>query len=251
MSSIPPPPPPPMSPPPGFIVYGATDAHSGSIQGIRKIAKAIVVLLWIYLPLQILGVFDLVRLSRQAQRLLDREISEQAFKDSTRVSVGAGAALLIIPIAVLTMIWMYRMAANLRLLGRPGQTWVPGWGIGAWFVPPCVVYAVPWLMFKELWRGSDPDLVRGDPAWKQGRVPPIITWWWVLYGLLPIFALSSNGQFVSQLRSDKTTRDLAQRNHDYTGSSVVFQVLAMAATVVYLLLVRRLSARHMQATGEA
>jgi hypothetical protein len=246
-----PPPPPPMSPPPGFIAYGATDAHSGSIQGIRRIAKAMVVLLWIYLPLQLLGVFNLLRLSSQAQKYLDGTISEQSFKDSTMVGAAGGSVLLVIPIAVLTMIWMYRMSANLRVLGRPGQTWVPGWGIGGWFVPPCVVYAVPWLMFKELWRGSDPDLVRGDPAWKQGRVPQIITWWWVLYGLLPIFALSSNGQFVSQLRSDKTTRDLAKRYHDLTASSVVFSVLAMAATVVYLVLVRRLSARHMKAIDEA
>jgi hypothetical protein len=240
-----------MSPPPGYVAYGTTDARSGSIQGIRRIAKAMVVLLWIYLPLQLLGVFDLLRLASQAQKYLDGSISEQRFKDSTTVGIGAGSVLLVIPIAVLTMIWMYRMSANLRVLGRPGQTWVPGWGIGSWFVPPCVVYAVPWLMFKELWRGSDPGLVRGDPAWKQGRVPSIITWWWVLYGLLPIFALSSNGQFVSQLRSDKTTRDLAKRYHDLTASSVVFSVLAMAATVVYLVLVRRLSARHMKAIDEA
>ena len=240
-----------MSPPPGYVVSGATDAHSGSIQGIRRITKAMVVLLWIYLPLQLLGVFDLLRLAGQAQKYLDGAISEQRFKDSTTVGVGAGALLLVVPIAVLTMIWMYRMSANLRALGRPGQTWVPGWGIGAWFVPPCAVYAVPWLMFKELWRGSDPDLVRGDPAWKKGRVPPIITWWWVLYGLLPIFALSSDGQFVGALRSDKSTRAVAQRTHDYVASGIVFQVLSMTATVVYLVLVRRLSARHMTAINEA
>ena len=240
-----------MSPPPGYIAFGAADARSGSIQAIRRIAKAMVVLLWIYLPLQLLSIFDLLRVSSQATKYLDRTISEQSFKDSTNVSVSAGAVLLVIPIAVLTMIWMYRMSSNLRVLGRPGQTWVPGWGIGAWFVPPCVVYAVPWLMFKELWRGSDPDLERGDPRWKQGRVPPIITWWWVLYGLLPIFSLGSNGQFISDLRSDQTTRDRAQRYHDYTGSSVVFVVLAMASTVVFLVLVRQLSARHMKATDEA
>jgi hypothetical protein len=240
-----------MTPPPGYIAYGATDARSGSLRGIRRIAKAMVVLLWIYLPLQLLSIFDLLRLSSEAQKYLDRTISEQSFKDSTKVSAGAGAVLLVIPIAVLTMIWMYRMASNLRVLGRPGQTWVPGWGIGAWFVPPCVVYAVPWLMFKELWRGSDPDLVRGDPAWKHGRVTPLITWWWVLYGLLPIFSLTSNGQFISEVRSDKTTDDLARRYHDYTASSVGFALMAMVATVVYLVLVRRLSARHMKATEEA
>jgi Domain of unknown function (DUF4328) len=239
-----------MSPPPGYVAYGSTDAASGAFQGVRRISKAMVVLLWIYLPLQLLGILELARLSRQANRFLDGSISEQSFKDSTRAGVGLGGALMVVPIAVLTMIWMYRMSANLRKLGRPGQTWVPGWGIGGWFVPPCAVYAVPWLMFKELWKGSDPAIGQGAANWKQGRVPPLITVWWVLYGLIPIFSIGTNSQFVREINSNDTTRELAQRYHDYAGRSFVFAVLGIAATVVYLMLVRQLSSRHMQATRE-
>jgi hypothetical protein len=210
-----------------------------------------VILLWIYLPLQALEILELLRLSNQASKLLDGSITEQSFKDSTRAGVGLGGALMVVPIAVLTMIWMYRMSANLRKLGRPGQTWAPGWGVGAWFVPPFVVYAVPWLMFKELWKGSDPELGQGDPAWKQGRVPPLISVWWVLYGLIPVLSISSNGQFVNQIRTDDTTRQIAQRYHDYAASSFIFAALGIAATAVYLVLVRRLSSRHMLATREA
>jgi hypothetical protein len=216
------------------------------------VSKAIVVLLWIALPLQLLGVVDVLRLSRQAKKLLDGSISEQSFKDSTRAGFSLGVVLMAVPIAVLTIIWMFRMASNLRQLGRVGQTWVPGWAIGAWFVPPCVVYAVPWLMFKELWRGSDPAVAPGDPDWKKGKVPPLITLWWVLYGLVPILSFSSNANFINDVRSDTiTTRELARRYRDYAPSSVVYAVIAMAATVVYLQLVRGLTSRHMQATREA
>jgi hypothetical protein len=106
-------------------------------------------------------------------------------------------------------------------------------------------------MFKELWRGSDPDIAPGDPNWKRVPVRPVITIWWVLYGLVPIFSFSSNVQFVSDTRSDTiTTVELASRYHDFVGPSVVFAVLGMAATVTYLLLVRELSSRHMRSTRE-
>ena len=71
-----------------------------------------------------------------------------------RRTLGSLVGLLVIPIAVLTIIWMFRMAGNLRQLGRTGATWAPGWAIGGWFCPPCAIYAIPWLMFRELWRGS-------------------------------------------------------------------------------------------------
>ena len=55
------------------------------------------------------------------------------------------------------MIWMFKMAKNVRALGRQGLRYAPGWAIGGWFVPPCVLYVVPWLMFRELWKASDPE----------------------------------------------------------------------------------------------
>ena len=54
------------------------------------------------------------------------------------------------------MIWMYRMAANHRALQRNG-TWAPGWAIGGWFLPPGGLYIIPFLMFRELWKASDPN----------------------------------------------------------------------------------------------
>lgn len=239
-----------MSPPPGYVGYGEPGAYAG-YQGIRSISRAMVVLLWIYLPLQLLTVFDEFRLRREARRFLDGTISEQSFRDAVKVTASSIVGVMIVPIAVLTMMWMFRMASNLRKLGRPNQTWAPGWGIGAWFVPPCVIYAVPWLMFKELWKGSDPAVAPGDPSWKNGRVSPLVTWWWVLYGLIATVGSLVNLGNIQDIRSGETIRRRAERLNDAIAASVVFTLIGMVATVVYILLVRQLSQRHMQATRES
>jgi Domain of unknown function (DUF4328) len=240
-----------MSPPPGFVAYGGPGAFSGQFQGVGRIAKAIVVLLWVWLPLQLLAIFDQVRLSREAEKFLDRTITEDEFRDTVSVNPSSIIGLVVIPIAVLTMIWMFRMAANLRKLGRTGQTWAPGWGIAAWFVPPCIVYAVPWLMFKELWKGSDPAIAPGDPHWKQGQVAPLITVWWVLYGLVPLLGFFSAAGIAGQLRAGMTMRSLAERFRDFGAINIAFTVVGMVTTLVYMRLVRDLTARHMQSTREA
>lgn len=250
MSSTPPPPPPPppMSPPPGFVAYGGPGSFSG-FQGIRSVSRAMVILLWIYLPLQILTVVDQVRLHSKARQFLDNEISETKFEDAVERSPSAVVGLLVVPIAVLTMIWMFRMAANVRKLGRPGQTWVPGWAIGGWFLPPCAVYAIPWLMFRELWKASDPDSPTGDPSWKQRGVAPIINLWWVAYGLIPLLGFFSAAGVARQLQSG-STESLAERLRDYGWLNIAFTIVGMIATVVYIQLVKQLSSRHMQTTHE-
>lgn len=250
MSSSPPPPPPPVSPPPGYVSYGGQDAVAGAFQRIRSLSKALMILLWIYLPLQVVAIFDQLRLRREAKKFLDGVISEQKFRDTLSVNPSSIVGLVIIPIAVLTMIWMFRMSANLRKLGRNRQTWAPGWAIGGWFVPPCVVYAVPWLIFKELWKGSDPAVAPGDPNWKQGHVPALITVWWVLYGLIPLLGLFSAAGVTGTLRAGMTMRGLAERFRDFGTLNVFFTFVGMVATILYMRLVRDLSARHMQSTRE-
>ncbi|MEY2582876.1 MAG: hypothetical protein QOE09_2725 [Ilumatobacteraceae bacterium] len=240
-----------MSPPPGYVAYGGPGAQAGSFQPVGRISRAMVILLWIYLPLQVLTIFDQVRLRREAKKFLDGVISEQKFRDTVQVNPSSIVGLVIIPIAVLTMIWMYRMAANVRKLDRPGQTWAPGWAIAGWFVPPCVVYAIPWLMFRELWRASDPAIPPGDPSWKKGPVPALITVWWVLYGLVPLLGFFSAAGVAGQIRAGMTMRALAERFRDFGTVNIFFTVVGMVTTVVYLRWVQMLSARHMQATREA
>ena len=251
MTDLPPPPPPNLGPPPGYIAYGGAGAVPQGAQSIGGLTKALVVLLIIMIPLQILVVIGTININEKAKDFLNGVISRSEFEDATQANVGTFAGLLIIPVAVLTIIWMYRMASNLRVLGRHGATWAPGWAIGGWFVPPCVLYVVPWLMFKELWRGSDPDVGYGDPSWKQGRVAPIVTIWWVMYGLLPLVGILTAASIFSQFSAGGADiDDLAEQYDKWATVNVGMAVIGIGTTAVYLMLVRQLSARHMRATRE-
>ena len=251
MSDMPPPPPPNMAPPPGYIAYGGQGAVTPGAQNIGGLTKALVTLLIILLPLQLLSVISTINITSKARDFLNDPALESDFKKATQFNIGQLAGLLIIPIAVLTMIWMFRMAGNLRSLGRTGATWSPGWAIGGWFVPPCVLYVVPWLMFKELWKGSDPAVAAGDPTWKSGRVSPLISVWWVLYGLVPLLGFITSASIISQFKADNNFVSVAEQFDKYATLNIALAVVGIGTTAVYLVLVRQLSARHMQATRES
>ncbi len=218
-------------------------------QRIKGLAKAIDILLIITVPLQALGIVGLLQVRGKARDFIDGEISRREFTDATRVNVSSLSGLLVIPIAVLTIIVMYRMAQNLRALGRHGATWAPGWSIGGWFCPPCAIYAIPWLMFRELWRGSDPTLAPNDLGWKQGAVSPLVNVWWVLFGLVPMIGFVTSAGLVTNIGSIDET-EIAQRFDDFAVINVVLALVAIVTTVVYLLMMRQLTGRHMQATRE-
>jgi hypothetical protein len=236
-----------MAPPPAYT--GATGYAQQPFQRVGSIARVIGILLMIFVPLQLIGILGLFQLRDKAEQFLRGDISESTFNDATRTNIGSFAGVLVIPIAVLTMILMYRMAKNLQQLGRGDATWSPGWAIGGWFCPPCAVYAIPWLMFRELWKGSDPTLAPGDPTWKSRPVPMLFNVWWVLYGLVPLLGLVTSAGVVSNI-SNVDTADLAERVDDYLVVNVALAFVSAIAGVVYLLMIRQLADRHMQATGE-
>jgi Domain of unknown function (DUF4328) len=236
-----------MTPPPAYT--GTTGNDRQPFQRVGSIARGIGILLMIFVPLQLIGILGLFQLRDKAEQFLRGDISERTFNDATRTNIGSFAGVLVIPIAVMTMILMYRMAKNLQLLGRGDATWSPGWAIGGWFCPPCAVYAIPWLMFRELWKGSDPALAPGDTTWKSRPVPMLFNVWWVLYGLVPLLGLVTSAGVVSNISNVDTT-DLAERVDDFLVVNVALAFVSAIAGVVYLVMIRQLAARHMQATGE-
>jgi hypothetical protein len=191
------------------------------------------------------------RLADRARDFLDGEISADAFRDDSGVGFTGFGQLLLLAIAPLTMVWMFRMATNVRTLGRQGLRFAPGWAIGGWFVPPCALYVVPWLMFRELWKASTPDA--GSDDWRAAKVSPVIDIWWVLYGLPPVAALVSSVVIVGGLSSDPSDsqlRERAERLDSWLGVNVAIALAGVLAAAAYLMLVRQLSARHRRATGE-
>ncbi len=182
-----------------------------------------------------------------ADRIDENDFLE-AYAPSLLLGFVQGAAM--IALVVLTMVWMYRVASNHKALQRD-VTWAPGWAIGGWFLPPGALYIIPFLMFRELWKASDPAVPAGDPRWKENRVSPVVTGWWVLYGLAPIpLAIAQGISEFSARTFSGDTETLAEAIDDRFAITLVTSLVAAAAAVAYIVMVRQISLRHRQLTGE-
>ena len=254
MSDMPPPPPPPppggLTPPPGYVAYGGPGTMGSGVQKIAGVAKALGTLMTIQIPLSLISALLGWQMAGKAADFVAGKISEDDFTSSSRNLLTTLTSLLFLPIAVLTIIWMQRMAANLKAIGRVGLRWSPNWAIFGWFVPPCIIYAIPWLMFTELWRASDPGAMAGDDSWKRGPVSPLVHVWWVLYGLAPLLGFVSAASLFAQIGTSDML-DYAEQLEKYKWMNLGLGLVSAGAAVVYLLLVRQLSARHMAATNES
>lgn len=241
------PPPPSSLAPPGPVAYHPETSQTRRIGGV---AKAIVVLLAINAFGQIVSLATSVQARDAAERFL-RTGDEDAFTDDlalntigSLIAAVAGLALL-----VLSLIWLYRVASNHRALGRQ-LTWTPGWAIGSWLVPP-LLFVIPLLMLRESWKASSPDVPPGSAQWRASSDEnPAIWAWFVLYSIVPIVLLIFGASQVAGVVGRDAT-DLADYIDDQFGVLIVQGVVAVFAAVAWGLVVRGLSTRHMQLSGEA
>jgi len=236
-----------MAPPPGYVPYGASNQGAyATFQRVGGLAKWLTVLLIVLIPVLLWTMLNSLSVRSEAKDYLAGRVSEDDLKDKITAAAGLGLLSLVVLIAtaVLTIIWMYRIARNLQAMNRVG-TWKPGWAIGGWFVPPLVLYVVPFLMFRDLWKGSDPDTTND---WRSNRTSPIITIWWILFGLAPIIFITAT---VSTFSLESSTRKQANDLVDRFGVTIASNLAQIGAALCFLVIVRQLSARHQRVTYES
>jgi hypothetical protein len=191
----------------------------------------------------------------EAEDFLAGRISEDDFLTAYAPSVllGVAQSATFLGAVVLTMLWMQRIAANHRTIGRVGR-WSPGWAIGGWFLPPLYLYLIPFLVLREMWRASDPDVPLDDDRWKQGGVSPVLPVWWVLYGLVPlallVVSIVQGSSMIAGGGFTGDSTDLAELIDEQYPLTLTSGVVTLAAAVAWVLLVRGLTARHRRLTGE-
>jgi len=244
--NAPPPPPPNMAPPPGYVPYGAsTQGAYATFQRIGGLAKWLKIVLIVLIPVLLWTTINSFSVRSEAKDFIANRTTEKEFKDKLAASAGIGVLsfVVLVAVAVLTIIWMFRIAKNLQAMNRVA-TWKPGWAIAGWFVPPLVLYVVPFLMFRDLWKGSDPDTMHD---WRTNRVAPIVTIWWILFGLVPLVTITATfSTFSLNNSTSKQANDLVDR----FGVSIAASLAQIAAALCFLVLVRQLTARHQQVTYE-
>jgi hypothetical protein len=236
--------------PPGYVGYTPSPMGAAALKRVQGMAMASIILCAVAAAL---SVAELV--ARRAARGDARRYESGELNNTEFVEAIAGYALISVVIALTTIaaavfsiIWLRRVASNLRALHR-GTTWGPGWAIGGWFAPPGL-YVIPMLMMREFWQASDPDVpVGGDWRTRPGTALPFL--WFVLYSVGPLAVIvgqlfgdglgvmsSSEQQLADQILGDQTL-------------AVVAAGFSVTAAVVWAVFVRSLTARHRALTGEA
>ena len=246
----PPPPPSSMAPPPGYAGYQPTN-WAGALRRVKGLAVAAVILTAVAGIGQIISIAT-ADASREAARDYLRDGDEDAFNESL-VASGAGSLIVgaaTLALAVITIVWLHRIVSNHQNLGRR-LTWTPGWAIASWFLPPCFLFVLPFLVIRESFKAADPASPPGTETWKsQGEHP--LPWIWVLtYGIAPlVLGIISSFAFFSGFTS-RDTDDVADRILD-TDSWITYAQggLGIVAAIAWALLVWTLTQRHTQLTGE-
>ncbi len=189
-----------------------------------------------------------------ARRYLDGQIDDDAFLTAfgltALIQLLAGAGQIVL--AVLSIVLLFRMARNLRSLGRETR-WGPGWTIGGWFIPPLVLYLIPFLMLREMWRASDPDVAWGSQhqEWKMAPVTGVITLWWVMFGLVPLLVLFAPGARSGAITlGDSNLDPLAEQLVEQWSVTTIASLASVVAAACWILIVRGLTSRHRAFTGE-
>ena len=241
------PPPPPLAPPEGYVGYTPTNWGTG-MRRVGGLAKALVIILAVFAIGQAITTATTSSAADAAAEFL-ADGDEDAFDDSLAPwQIGSsltGAAQ--IAIAVLTIIWLYRVAANHRGLGRQ-LTWAPAWAIAGWFLPP-LLFIIPLLMIRESWKASAPDVPPGSPDWKRQGDSLLVWIWFVLFVIAPIVLLIAGTSQVSTISGDRD--DLAEYFDEQQGVIIASGVVSILAAIAWALVVREITRRHTQLTGEA
>jgi lysylphosphatidylglycerol synthetase-like protein (DUF2156 family) len=155
-----------------------------------------------------------------------------------------------IAVIVLLCIWSFRIAHNLQALGRD-ITWRPGLTIVTWLLGGCTLYIINFLMLREHWKASDSELAHHDQRWRERPVLGLIVPWFVLTLLQVVFSLASGIRGVGGVNLGANSEDYAEALADRLPSVLIGSACGIASTILLILIVRRLTARHMGAIREA
>ncbi len=255
LSPPPPPPPPPSSltPPPGYVAYQGHATPSQNVRRIGGLATVIAISTAVVAAGTFIATLLSASVSTDATDFLAGSMTKDDFQSAI---VPLNSVQLLVSVAtlttgVLTIMWMFRIASNVRAFGR-ATTWSPLFAIFGWFLPPMVLYIIPFLVLRELWKASEPTAADGSDDWKRTTDTPLLWAWFVLFGILPAILLAIQiGSFATGGLPTGDIESVAKSLDDFGAIGYVTAFLNIAAAVVWIRFVRQLTQRHKQLTNES
>ncbi len=238
-------------PPPGYKGYS-----NNPVQEMLKRVGGLATTVTILTAVVALGTLATTILSagvaRDAEKFLQGDLTDSEFQDAigplNAIQLLTGLATL--ATGVVTIIWMYRIAKNIRAFGRR-TTWSPLFAIFGWFLPPMVLYIIPFLMFRELWKASEPTAVDNTDNWRKSGDNMMLWAWFALFGLLPTVILAFQvGSLTANGIPSGNLDSIAESLDDFGAVVVLTGLVNILAAIVWILFVRQLTDRHTKLTSE-
>ena len=152
---------------------------------------------------------------------------------------------------MLSVIWMFRVASNVRALGRR-TTFAPLFAIFGWVLPP-ILFVLPLLVLREVWKASDPNTPVGSDGWKASTENRTLYLWFLFYGVVStaLTALSVASLFDSALSFDTDTTSLAEVAAATSPTLLLAGgVVSVVSGLLWARVIQEFTARHAQFTGE-
>ena len=242
---------PPGGAPPGYVAYGGTGSYGSAAQPIAGLTKAMLLLLVITAITTALRAIALVLVRSKAVDLSDGTLTSSGFSNSLTFynSVGVFASLVGIAAAVVQIVWTFRLAKNLQGRGRQLR-FGPGATIAINILGGCTLFILNFMMWRDLWQASDPDIAPGDQRWRDSAVAPIIPIWFGIQIATLVGAIFGVGALAIGIGRSSTTDKLAQRLSNDFLIVGLFSLVSVVASVVFILMLQQLAARHQRAMGE-
>jgi len=152
------------------------------------LAKALKVLLYIWIGLAVVTILNTVQERMLLQDVQDNpfsvSISDLEASDDRTAALAVLALLMLLGTGVVFLVWMNKAYKNLKFFGATTLRRGTGWSVGGWFIPFANL-VLPFQTMRDIWVGSDP--ARADyPTewWKGGPSAAVVGWWWGLWLLM-------------------------------------------------------------------
>jgi hypothetical protein len=227
-----------------------TRVQVGGLARITMLSKIIVALTAVVAGATLITALLTVTIAGDATDFLAGDLTESQFRSrlAPLSAVQSLAAIATLVTGVLTIVWMYRIASNLRAVGRR-TTWHPLFSIFGWFLPPFFLYVLPFLTLREQWKASAAD--DGSEQWRGGPDNRLLWGWFALYGIVPLvfFATQVGSIAGSEIGAGDVER-IAKSLDDVSALTFLQAASVIGAAVCWILFVRQLTRRHVALTNE-
>lgn len=211
------------------IPYESSRFRAGWIVGLLMVAIAVDVLA---------AGSDYMEIAFLNRAMSGAAISEEAavMNDRRQALVGIVTLCIIVACAVAFLMWFHRVHRNLPALGAVNIKYSPRWAVGGFFVPILNLYR-PYQVMKEVWAGSDKQVV-GDGAIDVGKPSgsALVGWWWAFWILSGIIGQLSGRMYF---RAESAMEYVAA---DY--SSIVSSGFSIIAALLAIQVVRSVTANQ-------